>query len=159
MPLSKPPRDVSGPHHGGMVLNYARQALRPIGCAFGHYNFISESTTRPRPPNIFRLRPTVHSCPPDPPGPFRLSDIPTSTQPPPRRLSVPSPHRGLCRSGRRTTTTADHLPPKCAHFPAAAAAARPSSPHLGAPLLSDSVADTLSVLFLNLGGTSEVGGS
>ena len=47
-------------------------------------------------------------------------------------------------------------PPKMRSF--SSTAARPSSPHLGAPLLSDSVADTLSVLFLNLGGTSEVGG-
>ena len=48
-------------------------------------------------------------------------------------------------------------PPKMRSF--SSTAARPSSPHLGAPLLSDSVADTLSVLFLNLGGSSEVGGA
>ena len=73
--MSKPPRDLSGPHHGGMVLNYARQALRPIGCALGHYNFISESTTRPRPP---RCSASARRCTLAHPTPQAQSDFPIS---------------------------------------------------------------------------------
>ena len=73
--MSKPPRDLSGPHHGGMVLNYARQALRPIGCALGHYNFISESTTRPRPP---RCSASTRRCTLAHPTPQANSDFPIS---------------------------------------------------------------------------------
>ena len=118
MLLSKPPRDLSGPHHGGMVLNYARQALRPIGCALGHYNFISESTTRPRPP---RCSASARRCTLAHPTPQAQSDFPIS---PRARSRLPGAYQchhhaegfaGAAAGPRRPPTTSPQNAPIFQH--------------------------------------------